>query len=44
MARKNPAGYVRRFADQNTEDADMRRTFEMTRSLRDRYGFFHWES
>ena len=43
MARKNPAGYIRRFADQKADDEDMRRTLEMTRSLRDRYGFFHWE-
>ena len=43
MARKNLPGYVRRFTDQKAEDADMRRTLEMTRSLRDRYGFFHWE-
>lgn len=43
MARKNLSGYVRRFADRKADDKYTRLTLEGTRSLRDRYGFFHWE-
>lgn len=42
-ARKNIPGYIRRFAEPDTKDADMQHTIEATRKLHDRYKFFHWE-
>ena len=42
-ARKNAAGYIRRFTGQNSMDDDMQHTLARTRELRNRYDFFHWE-
>ena len=42
-ARKNAAGYIRRFTGRNPVDDDMRHTLARTRELRGRYNFFHWE-
>ena len=42
-ARKDSAGYIRRFADGEPEDSDMERTLARTRELRKGHRFFHWE-
>ena len=42
-ARKNAAGYIRRFSGRIAEDADMQNTFATARRLKSKYGFFHWE-
>ena len=42
-ARKDSAGYIRRFADGEPEDSDMERTLARTRELRKSHRFFHWE-
>ena len=41
MARKNVAGYMRRFT--GVVDPDMRMTLNKTRKLCSKYQFFHWE-
>ncbi len=42
-ARKDSAGYIRRFADGEPEDSDMERTLARTRELQKSHRFFHWE-
>ena len=42
-ARKNTAGYIRRFTGQKPNDEDMRQTLERTQNIRSKYKFFHWE-
>ena len=42
-ARKNAAGYIRRFTGQSSVDDDMQHVLARTRELRGQYNFFHWE-
>ena len=41
--RDDPADYIRRFADGQPNDYDMRQTFEKVQKLRENHRFFHWE-